>query len=169
MKIKTIELKGLKVHESMSEETNCYEATVYVNGRKAFLARNHGHGGCDVYQTLIDKSGTSDPESIELLQIAHKAAQSLPPLEYDGIHLPMSLELMIGKMVEEWRKSRHAKRMTKNGKRTLARTPDMDKGEYRAWNYPLDDKLRAHILAKYPDAEFLNDTPDYQPICTFID
>jgi hypothetical protein len=40
-----IELKGLKVARFMSEETTCFTATVYIDGKKAGEARNDGHGG----------------------------------------------------------------------------------------------------------------------------
>ena len=47
MEIKTMELKKIKLFEEMSEETNCYVATVYINGKEAISVRNEGHGGCD--------------------------------------------------------------------------------------------------------------------------
>lgn len=48
MNIKTIELKKIKVFEAMSEETNCYVGTVYINGKPAIDVKNDGHGGCDM-------------------------------------------------------------------------------------------------------------------------
>ena len=45
-----IKLKNLKVIKSMSEETLCFTATVYVDGKKAGTASNRGFGGMtDVY------------------------------------------------------------------------------------------------------------------------
>lgn len=41
-----IELKNVKHSEFASQETNCFEATIYVDGKKAGSARNDGHGGC---------------------------------------------------------------------------------------------------------------------------
>lgn len=41
-----ITLKNLKVIKCMSEETTCFQATVYVDGKKAGTAQNDGHGGC---------------------------------------------------------------------------------------------------------------------------
>lgn len=48
----TIELRGLKFAAHASEETNCFEVTVYVDGKRAFIARNDGHGGPDYYNRL---------------------------------------------------------------------------------------------------------------------
>jgi hypothetical protein len=44
-----IELKNLKHMESLSEETNCFTATVYIDGKRAGEASNRGHGGCNEY------------------------------------------------------------------------------------------------------------------------
>jgi hypothetical protein len=42
-----IELKNIKHSEFASHETNCYEATIYIDGKKAGVVSNDGHGGCD--------------------------------------------------------------------------------------------------------------------------
>lgn len=40
-----IELKNIKHSQFASEETNCFQATIYVNGKKAGGAKNDGNGG----------------------------------------------------------------------------------------------------------------------------
>lgn len=40
-----IELKNIKYVASMSEETSCFQAIIYIDGVKAGDARNDGHGG----------------------------------------------------------------------------------------------------------------------------
>jgi hypothetical protein len=42
-----IELRSIRVHIGLSEETYAYTATLYVNGKKAVEVSNQGHGGCD--------------------------------------------------------------------------------------------------------------------------
>jgi len=42
-----IELKNLKHSSFASHETPCYQATVYVDGKKAFTTSNNGQGGPD--------------------------------------------------------------------------------------------------------------------------
>ena len=44
-----IELKNFKHSEFMSQETHAFEATVWVDGKRAFTAENDGHGGADFY------------------------------------------------------------------------------------------------------------------------
>ena len=40
-----ITIKNLKVLERLSQETLCFSASVYVNGKKVGTAENRGHGG----------------------------------------------------------------------------------------------------------------------------
>jgi hypothetical protein len=42
-----IELKNIRVLTSMSQETHCYEATLWVDGERWGTVGNAGHGGCD--------------------------------------------------------------------------------------------------------------------------
>jgi hypothetical protein len=44
-----ITVKNLKHAEFASQETHCYEATVYVDGKRFCKASNEGHGGGDIY------------------------------------------------------------------------------------------------------------------------
>ena len=42
-----LELKNIKHTEWASQETLCYEAALYVDGKPVALVSNDGHGGCD--------------------------------------------------------------------------------------------------------------------------
>ena len=42
-----IELKNIKYSGFASHETSCYEATIYIDGKKAGTVENGGYGGCD--------------------------------------------------------------------------------------------------------------------------
>jgi len=44
-----IELKNIKEVKALSEETPCFTATVYIDGKKAGEVSNHGTGGCNNY------------------------------------------------------------------------------------------------------------------------
>lgn len=52
-----IEIKNVKYAAFASEETNCFSATVYIDGVKCGDASNDGHGGCTFIhpQTLVDR------------------------------------------------------------------------------------------------------------------
>lgn len=99
MQAPRIELKKLKIHDDMSEETLCYSAEVWVDGKPAFLASNHGTGGGDLFDALPGKSRRdSDP----VIERCEAYAKTLPrkksPLFPDG--LEMDLELLIGDLIE---------------------------------------------------------------------
>ena len=47
MEIKTLEVKNLSHYAKGSEETPCYHAMVYINGKKAIAISNDGRGGMD--------------------------------------------------------------------------------------------------------------------------
>lgn len=53
MKTTTIEIKNLKYSGFASQETHCFEGTVYVNGERFCSAFNEGHGGCDRYDPTV--------------------------------------------------------------------------------------------------------------------
>lgn len=72
MEVKKVELKAIKVLESMSEETFCYSANVYVNGKKAVEVSNNGHGGCDSQRALI----ADVIESLDLYFKQHEPASA---------------------------------------------------------------------------------------------
>ena len=42
-----IQLKNIKHSAFASQETHCYQASVYFEGKKAGTTGNDGHGGCD--------------------------------------------------------------------------------------------------------------------------
>lgn len=47
-----LELKNIKVHEDMSEETTCFSAALYANGKKVAVCGNDGRGAStNVYFT----------------------------------------------------------------------------------------------------------------------
>ena len=47
MQISKLEVKNISYYARGSEETPCYNATVYINGKKAIEVSNEGHGGSD--------------------------------------------------------------------------------------------------------------------------
>lgn len=52
-----ITLKGLKIAKFASEETLCYEATVYIDGKALCIASNQGHGGDTSFDAIRPRGG----------------------------------------------------------------------------------------------------------------
>jgi len=63
-----IELKNVKHSEFASHETNCYEATIYIDGKKMGNAENSGQGG------------TTSIYPNTLFQTLQAYAETLPPI-----------------------------------------------------------------------------------------
>tara|TARA_A100000164_G_scaffold361862_1_gene377151 strand:- start:324 stop:827 length:504 start_codon:yes stop_codon:yes gene_type:complete len=58
MQIKTLEVKNISHYARGSEETPCYNATVYINGKRSIEVSNDGRGGCDMqhaYPSIEDR------------------------------------------------------------------------------------------------------------------
>lgn len=49
-------LKNLKFHEDMSEETGCFSADLYEDGKLLAHVKNSGHGGCNDYTPAKGKT-----------------------------------------------------------------------------------------------------------------
>ena len=44
-----LQLKNIYLNERFSEETNCFKADLFVNGKKVAYTENDGRGGCTYY------------------------------------------------------------------------------------------------------------------------
>ncbi len=61
-----ITIKNLQYAEFASEETHCYQATIYVDGNRFCKGQNDGHGGCDNYWSIAG----DEPAHVLATQIA---------------------------------------------------------------------------------------------------
>lgn len=77
-----IEIKNLKHSEFASDETDCFEATVYINGKRAFLARNQGFGGCNDYHPLKATAGEQNNVWNQVTEV-NDYLKTLPPVITD--------------------------------------------------------------------------------------
>lgn len=100
-----ITLKNVTFSEFASHETNCFEATVYIDGKRAGTVSNDGQGGCNRYS----------PNT--LYAALAEYAETLPPIvpKYlDRNGNPMILEhdadILIGNLFDYWLHSRDLKK-----------------------------------------------------------
>jgi hypothetical protein len=93
-----IELKNIKHSEFASHETNCYEATIYINGKREGLVSNDGQGGCD------------NVTPWQLAQEIDAYAKTLPPVVCEWIDpktgepfvLEQTHETIFGELLNDW-------------------------------------------------------------------
>jgi len=84
-----IELRNIKYAAFASQETSCFEATVYIDGTKAGTVSNEGHGGCNWYH----------PNELEARLTTH--AKTLPPAKVEGYgELEYDADLLVGELLE---------------------------------------------------------------------
>jgi hypothetical protein len=103
-----VELKKISFNERMSEETNCFTADLYINGRKVGECKNEGHGGCTDYH------GDTKEDNV-LIAKAEAYYKSLPKVKdekYNFEYQP-TLEGAIDEQLEEYLKAKERKRFEK--------------------------------------------------------
>ena len=137
-------LKNLKVSEHLSEETTAFTATVYIDGKRAFTARNDGRGGENMLEPL--EAGNRG-----IIDRAQTHFASLPPETSEYGDLPMSLDFAISLAVDE---ALHLKDMRRCLKKVTVKTPE-GIATFKASFKPTPQNL-AYIAQKYPDYVILN-------------
>jgi hypothetical protein len=104
-----IELKNVKVNEAFSEETTCFIADVFINGKKVAHAKNDGRGGCTDYYPYEGQR--------ELLKQAELFCKGLPKqvIEFGGKEhkFDQSLESVIDDLVFAKEKEKEQKKIEK--------------------------------------------------------
>jgi len=154
-----IELRNVQYVASMSEETRCFTASIYVDGKRAGEASNRGHGG---------------PTSIhprELEERLNAYAATLPPLSYDmggRTHtMPQTGEILVDELLSDWLTERDLRTalkrrilFTKQGQTPIYETKSLPKATLEQWTRN-PEKARAtlrdcdQILNCLPFAEAL--------------
>lgn len=131
-----VELKNVKIHPDISEETNCFSATIYVDDKKVGEVKNDGQGGCHSYHWN---------DIIAERQL--EAWAKTQPHEFDFDYV----DQLIDNILEKQETLRWLNRNTKN--KTLFRLPGDKNGDWRIVKAPFNAKVKSFILNKYPTVE----------------
>lgn len=154
-----IELRHVKIARRLSEETTAYAATIYVDGKPAFYATNHGHGGCDNYHAVAGYTGPSEAE------IGAWLAENAPPMGpydpnpatralYDN-GTSCDLELFVGRLLAAHEASAERKRIEKKLDRLLATVVvGIRDGALVTWKAAPTAETVARLVAKNPGVRF---------------
>lgn len=105
MKTMKIELKNIQHAEFASEETHCYEASLYVNGKRVAVVSNDGHGGADMIH-VVGKNGAQLANSA----LVEEAKQYLAENADHDYGPEAALEIHCSDLVNEWLIERDVKR-----------------------------------------------------------
>lgn len=103
-----IELKKIEFSERMSQETNCFVADLYINGKKVGFANNEGHGGPTDYHGIT-------PEDNKLIKEAEAYCKTLPNIKSEEFKFeyPNSLENTIDELLGAYLLEKEAKKKEK--------------------------------------------------------
>ena len=152
-----IELKSLKVHEDVSEETLCYSAIIAVDGVSAIHATNDGHGGCDMYSSAF---GPPDGRKMydEAMAKIEAYVKTLPAkacnLFPDG--LPYDMELLVGDLIAAEQQKKDFKKFVRSLSKKIYL---IDDGKLYTIKGECTTSLHAKLNAKYPGSTTLNVLP----------
>lgn len=85
-----IELRNIKYADWASQETACYQASVFIDGIKIGETSNAGHGAADMVYPR------------EVAERIDAYAATLPPIEFAGHVIPQNHETIFGELLAEW-------------------------------------------------------------------
>jgi len=149
-----VTLKNIKVCQFASQETLCFEATVYIDGKKAGHVSNDGHGGSNIY--YIEKAKRD---------AFHAYCESLPSTYGIEGHPNADADELIGRLLDEHEANKQMKTWCR--KKVMFRLNGDKDGEWRSIGFKnikkmtpeLLVKAKAHLTAKHGDniEEILND------------
>jgi len=110
-----LELKKVEFSERMSEETNCYCADLWVDGKKCAFVNNEGKGGDTYYRA-------HSAEMFELLKQAEAYALKQPEIVCKELDFSYDSDLgvIIDKLFEQWVEAKDQKKLDKMCKKGLA-------------------------------------------------
>jgi hypothetical protein len=139
-----------------SQETECFEAVVVIDGVKALHVRNEGHGGCNFYDEIVKGS----------LQRLRDLAAILPKEE--SRHFPEGYQpdadSVVGDLFDDWSLAKILKR--KMAKMLLV--TKTDKGGVYEFHIPPTRERLIQIKAKFPTVnQCLNAVPLAEAVTIF--
>ena len=146
-----LELKNIKHTAWASEETNCYQASVYLDGKPLAIVDNDGRGGCDRQNSHPSfKKENFRKSFFDIMTEIDDYFKGLPKKKCDDFELDMDLELWCGEQLEKWQSAKDMKK--------IMRTKHLCKDEKGFFTYPHEVKV-ARIIRDNPKAVILNDMP----------
>ena len=134
-----ITIKNVKICGWNSQETTCFQATIYIDGKKAGDASNEGMGGCNNYY-FKDR---------ELEQRFYDYCKALPPVDYNGHELSMDADLLLGDLIADYERNKTYKRWCK--KETIFKLVGEPEDSFRVVKALYCDKVVAYIKKQYGD------------------
>jgi len=129
-----VELKKVKYHEDMSDETSCFSAEVWVDGVRTATVENSGKGGGNDYLPV-------DMDRFKAFSEWCKAQPHEFDFEYE--------DQAIDRLLSEWEHQRWLKRVCRN--KTVFRLKGDKPDTWRTVKHIYDAAVKAYMQQKYGD------------------
>ena len=170
MKINKIELKNQKYFASGSQETPCYNADVYINGKKAIYVSNHGQGACDSQDVYPQFMGLhKDLSQMEILEKVNEyCIKTFGTETYKWGTIDIDLEHWSQREMFLRRDQSYLRRAMSKNVLYFKNKDGVEKGEYYSVKKQNNtSSLIAYIKDKYKECIVLNDLPFDDAVKTF--
>ncbi|BCH11972.1 hypothetical protein MesoLj131c_62300 [Mesorhizobium sp. 131-3-5] len=152
----TFELKAISYNSRLSEETSCYSAKLYMDGKHIADVGNRGHGGCDEQHPI-------NRFDLDALNLEIKA--TYPKTVFHGMEFDQDLESICGDLLSRYLTLRDIRRPMGKAIVFLAKGDAIAEGvrtmKYKVTMTPeMKAQAIANVNARYPGALILNDMTD---------
>lgn len=163
----TIEMKAIKHSAFASEETHCYQAKIYMNGKAWIQVDNDGRGGAD-RQSPMDihaEWGKQIKDINQRLQIEHEP-ETYRYEDKDGKlitnSMKVNLEIWCGNQINKWLMSKDLKNKMAKNLLFIENKNKTNEPELNGFTKKYLSKFKPHALTKfmeenYPNGLILND------------
>jgi len=159
MEIKTLEVKNISHYARGSEETPCYNATVYINGKKAIEVSNDGHGGCDrqdQYPNIEERGLVEQADKWCVKTFGQDSFTYMSDGKEETCSYDLDLEHYCHKVLYDWLDTKTLKKDLK--KQWLF----VEKGQlmgYKRDSRDTEDNFKKFFNTKHPNDKCLNFLP----------
>tara|TARA_Y100000385_G_scaffold159310_1_gene165236 strand:- start:35 stop:595 length:561 start_codon:yes stop_codon:yes gene_type:complete len=159
-----IEMKAIKYSEFASEETNCYQAKIYLNGKAWIEVDNDGRGGAD-RQSPINMNKADRWDKIKDINERLKVEHAPEIYRYEGddgkletATMKVDLEIWCGNQIGKWLSVRRLKNLMRT-KLLFVKNKTKPDGLFSLKKTKFSDGTAKNLLVRYPDGMVLNSQP----------
>ena len=139
MKVKSIEVKSVKIAQHMSEETLAFTASLWVNGKRVGYLKNTGQGGPTNIDLYIMKDGGIVRSDYTFDDLDKYVKENHSDLEYSEV------EFFLYSLICDEDERRENKKLCR--KRTVIRKPGCEykEGEYEMYKIPYSPEFAVRV------------------------
>lgn len=131
-----LQLKNVKHSEFASHETDCFQATLWVDGKRFAFVWNDGQGGANYYDREANVS------SLDFVKV-QDYCKGLPPRDFMGEPMGWDLDQVVWELLQDWRMTKDIKRLTKT------KIAFMKPNDDHLWTCTVQDKKPDLHLARF--------------------